>query len=468
MSSEPRTDPNDAEAGAPARGRAPRRWLPFAIGGGLAAVVVIAWAVWYLAGHESTDDARIEGHVHPVAARVGGTVLEVRVHDNQRVVAGDVLVVLDPKDFQVALARAQADLGAAEAAAAAAQKGADVIATGSSSRLAAARSTLAGAAARLSATRAREREAAARADQAEKDRARFEPLLAKDEVSHQEYDAATAGAIAAAAARDAAAAAVEEAARGVDTARAELAQAATAPQQTAAERARAEAAKARAEQAKAAVDQARARSRVHPRRGAGSRRGEPQVGRDRPDRQPGPAAAGGRGARRRLGHGELQGDAARGDARGPARSRCVDAVERPHVHGGTSTASPPRPARSSACCPPENATATTSRSSSACRSRSCSSPEQDSDHLLRPGMSVAPTVDLRGSARTARLEVNGERAAETVAAAVATLPKHPWIVAIAVHVRRRSWRCSTRPSSTCRCRTSRAACRRPSTRPRGC
>ncbi len=396
MSSEPRTDPNDTEAGAPAPGRAPRRWLPFAIGGGLAAVVVIAWAVWYLAGHESTDDARIEGHVHPVAARVGGTVLEVRVHDNQRVVAGDVLVVLDPKDFQVALARAQADLGAAEAAAAAAQKGADVIATGSSSRLAAAKSTLAGAAARLAATRAREREAAARADQAEKDRARFEPLLAKDEVSHQEYDAAAAGATAAAAARDAAAAAVEEAARGVDTARAELAQAATAPQQTAAERARAEAAKARAEQAKAAVDQARLALDytrvVAPAPGVVSSKSV-EIGQIVAAGQPLLAVVALDDVWITADFKESQLEGMRA---GQPVSIRVDAVSGRTYHGRIDSISAATNAQFSLL-PAENATGNFVKVVQRVPVKIVLEPGENSDHLLRPGLSVVPTVDLRGA-----------------------------------------------------------------------
>src|SRR2546427_13015950 len=74
------------------------------IGAGVivAAILIGAW-VWLTAGRESTDDAQIEGYVTQIAARVGGSVLRVPVTDNQPVNAGDVLVDIDPRDYQVAL-----------------------------------------------------------------------------------------------------------------------------------------------------------------------------------------------------------------------------------------------------------------------------------------------------------------------------------------------------------------------------
>ena len=62
----------------------------------VAALGVGAW--FYLTrGHESTDDAQVDAHVTPVAARVGGTVLRVPVADNQPVEAGTVLVEIEPR-----------------------------------------------------------------------------------------------------------------------------------------------------------------------------------------------------------------------------------------------------------------------------------------------------------------------------------------------------------------------------------
>src|SRR5215212_3743955 len=89
---------------------------------GMIVILVIAataW-VWATSGKESTDDAQVEGHVTPIAARVGGTVLRVPVMDNQQVEAGALLVEIDQRDYQIALARAQAELADAQAAALAA------------------------------------------------------------------------------------------------------------------------------------------------------------------------------------------------------------------------------------------------------------------------------------------------------------------------------------------------------------
>jgi membrane fusion protein (multidrug efflux system) len=89
------------------RGRQPG-WLLVAA----AVVLVVGTLAWrYFAVRESTDDAQIDGHVNPVAPRVGGTVLAVLVQDNQLVEKGTLLLRIDPKDYEVAAARAQADLG---------------------------------------------------------------------------------------------------------------------------------------------------------------------------------------------------------------------------------------------------------------------------------------------------------------------------------------------------------------------
>jgi len=62
---------------------------------------------------ESTDDAQVEGHMVYVSAQVAGRVVEVTVEENRPVHAGDVLVRLDPADYEAQVARARADLDAA-------------------------------------------------------------------------------------------------------------------------------------------------------------------------------------------------------------------------------------------------------------------------------------------------------------------------------------------------------------------
>ena len=66
--------------------------------------------------YESTDDAQIDGHVNAISARINGNVIEVLTDDERYVKAGDVLVRIDPRDYQVAVAKAEADLADAEAA----------------------------------------------------------------------------------------------------------------------------------------------------------------------------------------------------------------------------------------------------------------------------------------------------------------------------------------------------------------
>jgi membrane fusion protein (multidrug efflux system) len=73
------------------------------------------WSWWrYSRIHVSTDDAYITGHIAPVSARVSAHVAEVLVTDNQDVKAGDVLVRLDPRDYEVALNQARAAVTAAQ------------------------------------------------------------------------------------------------------------------------------------------------------------------------------------------------------------------------------------------------------------------------------------------------------------------------------------------------------------------
>src|SRR5215469_15961137 len=78
-------------------------------------LLVIAAATGYLywkdsQRFETTDDAQVDGQIYTISPRVTGHVIEVPVEDQQIVKTGDVLVKLDPKDFEVALAKAKADL----------------------------------------------------------------------------------------------------------------------------------------------------------------------------------------------------------------------------------------------------------------------------------------------------------------------------------------------------------------------
>jgi membrane fusion protein (multidrug efflux system) len=256
------------------------------IGAGVVILAVLGVAIWYwiTAGRESTDDAQVDAHVTQVAARVGGTVLRVPVADNQQVNAGDVLVEIDPRDYQVALDKARAELADAEATALAAQSNVPITSTEATSNVATARGgveqaqggvsgaerELDAARARLTTAQARLREAEANAAKTARDVERLRGLLAKDEVSQQQFDSAVAAAEAQKAAADSARSQIAEAEAGVrvaesklvqahageQQAHAELQTAQTGPQQVTAMKARAAAAEAHVQQTRAALAQA--------------------------------------------------------------------------------------------------------------------------------------------------------------------------------------------------------------------
>lgn len=91
--------------------QSPRRRyiLPIAVGLVIMGGLAYGGYLWHYSGtHVSTDDACVAAHMAPINARIPGTVIEVVVDDNQDVKAGEVLVRLDPKDYEVALAQARA------------------------------------------------------------------------------------------------------------------------------------------------------------------------------------------------------------------------------------------------------------------------------------------------------------------------------------------------------------------------
>jgi len=258
--------------------------IRIAIGAVLIAVLATSAWLWATAGRETTDDAQVDAHVTPIAARIGGTVIEVPVKENQQVEAGAVVAVIDPRDYQVALEKARAELATAEADAAVAKVNVPITSTAATSNVSTARGGVEhaeagvdqaqrgidGANARLVTAQARQREAEANATRTAKDVERFKGLLAKDEISQQQYDAAVAAADGAHAAADSARSQVQEAQSGIQIAQSQLTQARagssqataqlqsaqTAPQQVQAIRARAASADAKVMQQRAAVQQA--------------------------------------------------------------------------------------------------------------------------------------------------------------------------------------------------------------------
>ncbi|HYB89595.1 MAG TPA: HlyD family secretion protein [Candidatus Binataceae bacterium] len=94
-------------------GRAVRLALGLALAGALAAAGIRAFN--YVDSYEATDDAQVDGHINPVSSRIEGTVVGVFVENSQYVKAGDKLAEMDPRDYQIAVEKARADLAQAEA-----------------------------------------------------------------------------------------------------------------------------------------------------------------------------------------------------------------------------------------------------------------------------------------------------------------------------------------------------------------
>ncbi|HEY4677691.1 MAG TPA: HlyD family secretion protein [Candidatus Angelobacter sp.] len=227
----------------------------------IAALVILllvgAFFIWrYYAVRESTDDAQIDGHINPISARVSGTVLRVLHDDNEVVQAGTLLVELDPKDYQVAVDRARADLANAQANAVAANVGVPLTQATSSSQLLAADAGVKGAQRDIESARAKLNDAQAMYAKTSADLKRMEQLIAKDEVSHQQYDASVAANSSAKANVDAATSAIAAAESRAAQSQAQAEAARTVPEQLKVTRARAGAATAEVQRAVSALAQA--------------------------------------------------------------------------------------------------------------------------------------------------------------------------------------------------------------------
>jgi membrane fusion protein, multidrug efflux system len=236
-----------------------------------AIVVVGAYFVWNALRCEGTDDAQVDGHIMPLSARVTGQVERVNFIEGQIVHAGDVLVVIDPRDYQVAADQAVANLADAESTSASSHYNVPITSADAYSGLDSAQAAVANAQAgvaaakyQLEADQAGLLQARANATKTDSDLARYKPLVQKEDISLQQYDAAVAASQANRAAVQLAQAVVAAAEQSLDQAQAKLLQAGadlrrarTAPQQVSLMYSRAKAADAQVLQSKAQLAQAR-------------------------------------------------------------------------------------------------------------------------------------------------------------------------------------------------------------------
>ena len=255
--------------------------------GSIVVLVLLAcgYALWlHLSRFESTDDAEVDGDVYAISSRISGHAIDVKVEDEQEVKAGDILVMLDRKDHEVAVARARADLADAVATYESNRTGVPITSVNTQSALATANSTrldasagvsgsekqLEAARARLATTEANTRVAQANFTKAAQDVERYKQLVLKDEISKQQYDQAVAAMDAARATVDAEKETVNEATQNISVAEnnvkqaqtrveqadAQIQAALTGPDQVRVTQAKAQSAGAKVEEQKAMLDQA--------------------------------------------------------------------------------------------------------------------------------------------------------------------------------------------------------------------
>lgn len=251
----------------------------------VAVLVIGGYVLWKeFSKFESTDDAQIDGPIHSISSRIAGHVVRVMVNNEQPVKAGDLLVELDLKDYEVAVAKARADLADAIANLQSSRTDVPITAATTAGTLAGAQSSrqdaragvsaaeqqLGAIRARLVTAEANVRAAQANAAKSSQDLVRYKMLVDKDEISKQQYDQAVAAADAARATLDAQQSAVNEARqnvaaaeKAVDQARAKVAMAdasiesaMTGPQQVRVTESRARSANAKVDQQKAMLEQA--------------------------------------------------------------------------------------------------------------------------------------------------------------------------------------------------------------------
>jgi membrane fusion protein (multidrug efflux system) len=149
---------------------------------------VVGFFWWFhSAGIEETDDATLSGHIHPISARVGGTIQKVLVEENQYVEAGQLLAVIDPTDYEIALSQAEHDLTAAKAQAQAAQKSVPVAEAEARSQATSARGGLSASRAEVGSATAAVIEAQAGVNTAQQELARQIANYQQAQADYQRY-----------------------------------------------------------------------------------------------------------------------------------------------------------------------------------------------------------------------------------------------------------------------------------------
>lgn len=397
------------------------------LGRWIALVVVLAIAAggyWYWLGNqgfESTDDAQIDARIHSISSRVSGTVLKIYVEDNQYVEAGTVLAELDSRPYQVKVEQAKASLAEAQAEAAASRTNVPVVTTATTTQLSGAqagveevRSAIATAEQQVTAARARIpvleaqlRQSEANHDRAARDLERYQALVAKEEISRQQFDAARSTEAATKAQVETAQAQLQEAQRAIEVAERQVAQqqsrlaraqadvqaAASGPQQVSASQARVQAAGAKVQTEAADLSQAQLDLEF-------TKIVAPVSGIVRRNVEIGQAVQNGQPVMTVVPLNDTWVEANFKENQlarikpGQSVEIAVDAYGGKMYRGKVESISPATGARFSLL-PPENATGNYVKVVQRITVKITFDPGQDPEHTLRPGMSVVPRVRVQ-------------------------------------------------------------------------
>jgi len=246
-----------------------KRFIAFGVVTLLVLGAALFW--WHSTYYEDTDDAQIDGPLVQISARIKGQVVQLNVEDNQRVEKDQVLVQIDPRDFQAKLDQAEASLTSAQASYEAALVNVPITDINASSQLRSAGADVQGSLSgiaqsekQLDAAQAEVMVAEANNTKAQLDLQRYTPLVQRDVISKLQFDSTVAAAAGSKAQLEAAQAnlmaakqAVRQANERLAEAQASYSNAQTGPKQVAAQKAKADQAAAQVQQAQAAVEQAR-------------------------------------------------------------------------------------------------------------------------------------------------------------------------------------------------------------------
>jgi membrane fusion protein, multidrug efflux system len=172
----------------------------FIIGGVVLLLVLIAgFFYWRSTFTEDTDDAQVDGNLFQVSSRVSGQVLKVYVEENQTVQAGQPIIEIDPRDYQVAVEQAAANLASAQAQYIQATVNVPITSvsvkttiTNSGSDVLGSTASVAQSQKQVQVAEAQVAQAQANAVKAQLDVDRYTPLVQKDVISKQQFDAAVA------------------------------------------------------------------------------------------------------------------------------------------------------------------------------------------------------------------------------------------------------------------------------------